>query len=415
MQTPVDGPDGDVAGRARAAPAAPAAGRPGRITRSGVSPPPASVADAGLPDAALDRVRGVDELALLRTIRTCLVLLAIAAGCLVVYFGKDIVMPIALGLLITLTLTPPVRWLRRRRLPAGLAAVLVVLLVGGTVTSGAWFLSTPVNDLIETAPRIGERIQERMRDAKSSAGALGEVGEQIDEIAGGDDGVQVVTIEQPGLVSSATSTLAAGLTSLAVALVFALFMLGTGDLFYEKIVAAMPALREKKRALRIVHDVEDNVSRYLFTIALINGALGIAIGTALAIYGMPGAALWGVIAAVLNFLPFVGAFVGAGLLAAISVGHYDGLWPALIPPLIYLGCTTIEGNVLTPLIVGRRLELNIVAVFLAVAVWGWFWGIAGALMAVPLLVVFKVLCENVDALHTWGEFLAGRRPEGLSE
>ena len=347
------------------------------------------------------------ELALLRTIRNCLVILAMTATGAAIYFGKDIVMPIALGLLITLTLTPPVRWLRKRRLPAGLAAIAVVALVGTTVGTGAWFLSEPTSELVATAPEIGERIKERMRDVESTAGSLSEVGEQIDEIAGADEGTQVVTIKQPGLVSSATSTLVSGLTSLAVALVLALFMLGSGDLFYEKLVAVMPGLKEKKRALRIVRDVEGNVSRYLFTITLINAALGLAIGTGLALYGMPGAALWGVIAAVMNFLPFVGALIGGGLLAAVSVGHYDALAPALVPPAIYLSCTTIEGNVITPLIVGRRLEINVVAVFLAVAIWGWFWGIAGALMAVPLLVVFKVLCEHVEGLDTWGEFLAG--------
>ena len=381
------------------APAPASAERAGAATGVGEAVPDAP--DATAPDVSL-----------LRTIRTCLVILAIAATGVVIYFGKDIVMPIALGLLITLTLTPPVRWLRRRGLPAGLAAVLVVLLVGGAVGTGAWFLSAPVNDLVQTAPQIGERIKERMRDVESTVGSISDISDQVDEIAGegGEGAAQVVTIKQPGLVSSATSSLAAGLTSLAVALVFALFMLGSGDLFYEKIVAAAPKLRDKKRALRIVHDVEGNVSRYLFTITIINACLGIVIGTGLFLYGMPGAALWGVIAAVMNFLPFVGALVGAGLLAAISLGHYDGLWPALIPPLIYMSCTTVEGNVITPLIVGRRLELNVVAVFLAVAVWGWFWGIAGALMAVPLLVMFKVLCDHVDGLHGWGEFLAG--PEG---
>jgi len=349
------------------------------------------------------------DIALLGTIRTCLVILAIAAMGALIYFGKDIVMPIALGLLITLALTPPVRWLRRFGLPAGLAAMLVVILVGSAVGTGAWFLSAPVSDLIETAPQIGERIKARVQDVESTVGAISEISDQVDELVGepAANAPQVVTIKQPGLVSSATSSLAGGLTSLSVALVFALFMLGSGNLFYEKVVAVMPGLREKKKALRIVHDVEANVSRYLFTITLINAGLGIAIGAGLAVYGMPGAALWGVIAAVLNFLPFVGALVGASLLAAISLGNYDGLWAALIPPLIYLGCSTLEGNVLTPLIVGRRLELNVVVVFLAVAVWGWFWGIAGALMAVPLLVIFKVLCDHVEGLHGWGEFLAG--------
>ena len=379
-----------------------------------ITPPSADVSPPPEPHGS-ERTRAPSPpdpgLSLLRTIRTCLVILAIAAAGAVVYFGKDIVMPVALGLLITLTLTPPVRWLRRRGVPAAAAAIGVVLLVGSSIGLGAWFLSEPVADLVESAPQIGERIKARMRDVESTAGSLTEVGEQIDELAGADGDTQVVTIEQPGLVSSATSTLASGLTSLAVALVFALFMLGSGDLFYEKLVAAMPAFREKRKAMRIVRDVEDNVSRYLFTITLINAALGLVIGTGLALYGMPGAALWGVIAAVMNFLPFVGAFVGAGLLAVISIGHYDTLPLALIPPAIYLTCTTIEGNVITPLIVGHRLELNVVAVFLAVAVWGWFWGIAGALMAVPLLVVFKVLCEHVAGMQTWGDFLAGAKED----
>ena len=349
------------------------------------------------------------DVALLRTIRTCLVILVIAAIGVVFYFGKDIVMPIALGLLITLTLTPPVRWLRRLGLPAGVAAILVVLSVGGAIGAGTWFLSAPVSELLESAPRIGERIEARMRDVESTVGSIGEISDQVDEIADDGDGAQVVAIEQPGLVSSATSSLAGGLTSTAVALVFALFMLGSGDLFYEKLVAVMPRLREKKRALKIVRDVEDNVSRYLFTITLINASLGLVIGTLLFLYGMPGAVLWGVIAAVANFLPFVGAVFGAGLLGAMALGHYDGLLAALVPPAIYLACSTIEGNVVTPLIVGRRLKLNVVAVFLAVAVWGWLWGIAGALMAVPLLVVFKVLCDYVEGLTSWGEFLAGRR------
>ena len=372
------------------------------VSRTPVAGAPVDgAAAAGAPAPEAERV------ALLRTIRTSLVILAVVGISTVIYFGKDIVMPIALGLLITLTLTPPVRWLRRRGLPAALAAILVVVAVGSTVGVGGWFLSEPVSNLVATAPEIGDRIRERMRDVESTAGSLSEVGEQIDEIAGANEDAQVVTIKQPGLVSSATSSLASGLTSLAVALVFALFMLGSGDLFSEKLVAVMPGLKEKKRALRIVRDVEGNVSRYLFTITLINAALGLAIGTGLWLYGMPGAALWGVIAAVMNFLPFVGAFIGAGLLAAISLGHYPELLSALIPPVIYLACTTVEGNVITPLIVGRRLEINVVAVFLAVAVWGWFWGIAGALMAVPLLVVFKVLCEYVDGLDAWGEFLAG--------
>ena len=320
-------------------------------------------------------------------------------------------MPILLGLLITLTLTPPVRALRKIGLPAGVSALVVVLSVGSVLGVGGYFLADPVSDIVETAPTIGTRLQTKLAIFRDSVDTIGNVSEQVDSALSSDaagDAVAEVVIKQPGLISSATSSLMSALTSLAVAMLMALFMLGSGNLFYGKLVAVMPGLSEKKRALKIVYDVEDNVSRYLFTITLINITLGVVIGSALFFYGMPSAALWGVIAAVMNFLPFIGALIGAALLAAVSIGYFDGLWPSLIPPAIYFVCSSLEGNVVTPLVVGRRLEMNVVAVFLTVAIWGWLWGVAGALMAVPLLVTFKVMCDHVDGLALWSEFLSGK-------
>ena len=321
-------------------------------------------------------------------------------------------MPILLGLLITLTLTPPVRAFRKIGCPSGVSALVIILSVGSVLGVGGYMLADPVSELIESAPSIGTRLSEKLAAFKDSADTIGNVSDQVDSALSSDDpddSVTEVAIKQPGLISSATSSFMSGTTSLAVALLMALFMLSSGDLFYKKLVNVMPALSEKKLALKIVYDVEDNVSRYLFTITLINVTLGVIIGSALYFYGMPSAALWGVIAAVMNFLPFIGALIGAALLACISIGYYEGLWPSLVPPAIYLVCTTLEGNVLTPLIVGHRLKMNVVVVFLTVAIWGWLWGVAGALMAVPLLVTFKVLCEHVDSLSLWAEFLSGRR------
>ena len=321
-------------------------------------------------------------------------------------------MPILLGLLITLTLTPLARGLRKIGIPAGVSALIVVASVGSVLGTGGYLLTDPVSELIESAPSISSRLQSKLAAFKDSADTIGSVSEEVDSALSSeteDDSVTQVTIKQPGLISSATSTFMSGLTSLAVAMLMALFMLASGDMFYKKLVSVMPVLSEKKQALKIVYDVEDNVSRYLFTITLINITLGVVIGSALFAYGMPNAILWGVIATIMNFLPFIGALVGASLLACVSLGYYDGLWPSLIPPAIYLFCTTLEGNFLTPLIVGRRLKMNVVAVFLTVAIWGWLWGVAGALMAVPLLVTFKVLCEHVDSLSLWSEFLSGGR------
>ena len=199
-----------------------------------------------------------------------------------------------------------------------------------------------------------------------------------------------------------------------LAFVLSLFMLASGTLFHEKLVHIMPRMRDKKRALSVAYGVEKSVSRYLLTVSLINIGLGIVIMTALSSLGTPNAVLWGVLAIILNFLPFAGALVGVGLLAIVSLGTYDTIAAALLPPLVYFLCTTVEGNFITPAIVGHRLQLNIVAVFMAVVIWGWLWGIGGALMAVPILLVIKILCDHIESWRSFGEFLSGREDTPIS-
>jgi predicted PurR-regulated permease PerM len=194
-------------------------------------------------------------------------------------------------------------------------------------------------------------------------------------------------------------------STLAVALVLASFLLASGDLFYLKLVQSFPTMSGKKRALTMVYDIERRVSHYLLTIALINAGLGIGIGSVLTLLGMPYAYIWGIAAFLLNFLPYLGAITGVVLVAGLSIITFDSFSYALLAPAAYLTLTTIEGNFVTPTLLGRKLELNTVAVFLTVVLWGWLWGIAGALVAVPFLVVFKVVADNVDGMGIVSNFL----------
>jgi predicted PurR-regulated permease PerM len=155
----------------------------------------------------------------------------------------------------------------------------------------------------------------------------------------------------------------------------------------------------------MVYDIERRVSHYLLTIALINAGLGICVGIVLTVLGMPYPYIWGIAAFLLNFLPYLGALTGVALVAALSIVTFDSFSYALLPPLAYLTLTTLEGNVVTPMLLGRRLELNTVAVFLTVVLWGWLWGVAGALVAVPFLVVFKVIADNIEGMEVIGNFL----------
>ena len=159
-----------------------------------------------------------------------------------------------------------------------------------------------------------------------------------------------------------------------------------------------------------MRDVEGQISRYLLTIAAINVGLGIAVGLAMWALGMPTPLLWGAMATLLNFLPFIGSVIGGAVVAMVALLHFETLGTAAVVPLAYLACTTVEGQFVTPMVVGRRLRLNTAAVFVAVAFWSFLWSIPGALMAVPILVVLKVLCDNIEDWRGFGRFLSAEAP-----
>jgi predicted PurR-regulated permease PerM len=162
----------------------------------------------------------------------------------------------------------------------------------------------------------------------------------------------------------------------------------------------------------MARQAESDVSRYLVTVTLVN--LGLGAFTALAMFalGMPNPMLWGALAALANFIPYLGAMSTTAVLAIVAAVTFDEVSAIVAPPAVFLLLTTFEGQFVTPMLLGRRLTLNPVVIFLALLVWGWLWGVAGVLMAVPLLAAFKIMCDHVPSLAAVGEFLGRKDAEG---
>jgi predicted PurR-regulated permease PerM len=201
------------------------------------------------------------------------------------------------------------------------------------------------------------------------------------------------------------------IATIVLTIVTAAFMMASGDLFYEKLIGVFPTLADKKRALRIVYDVEGEVSSYILIVSVINLSLGICVGIAFFALGMPAAYLWALLAFLFNFIPYVGAIFGIALSGFMAVITFDSLAYAMLTPLAYSVLNGIENQFVTPVLLGRRLQLNSVAILISLTFWTWQWGIAGTMLAVPILMTVKVLAAHIEGWKSMGEFLSGPRQE----
>jgi predicted PurR-regulated permease PerM len=325
--------------------------------------------------------------------------------------ARAIVLPVVLASLLTLAASPLVDRLARYRISPAFSAILLVGVLAVVVGIAALLLSPPIADMITHAPDIAQTLRNRIDQISQPFLALGEASKVVSApgsvpgtAAGG--AVTVIGGTQPSIFDWLLGTLADVGSTIVATLLLAPFLLASTEILKLKLVRAFPLLRDKKRSLRVLHDIEERVSRFLVTISIINFGLGTLIGIAMWLLGMPNPLLWGVGAALLNYVPYIGPFTGITLAAAVSLTIHQDLIATLIPPLAYATLNSIEGTLVTPLTVGRRLSLNIVAILIAIGLATWMWGIVGTIIAVPLLVVVKVFCDEFPALAGIGGFIS---------
>lgn len=366
---------------------------------------PAQVTSVAPPPAAAARSAG-----LLASARTALWILALLAVVAALYTARDILIPVAAAVVLSFVVAPAMRLLGRLRLPAPVSAAVVVATLLACISAAAYNLATPIGEWVVRLPEMAGPIREKLEVLRHPVAQVERASQEVERatsVSSGESTTHVVAVREPGLLQHVVGGVRGFVTKTGIALVILYFLLATGDLFKLKIVRVLPRLADKKRAVTILHEIEHQVSRFLSTVVALNLAVGVVIGLAMWAMGMPNPAVWGVMAAALNFMPVFGLIIGLSVVGAVALITFDTLWQSLSVPAVYLGLKIIEGNFVSPAVLGRSLTLNPLVIILSVMLLGWLWGPAGALLAVPILAVVKTVCDHIERLSALGELLGG--------
>lgn len=324
------------------------------------------------------------------------------------YFARSVVMPMVLAVLLALLLSPIIRGMSRLGVPRWLASAVVLLGFVGAVGYGVYTLAGPVSKRVAEAPQDLQRLERKVRGLKKPVEQVEKATKEVErlaEVGDGRSGTQEVVVRGPTLSDTVLTEFREFVAGAVVLLVLLYFLLASGDFFLRKLAHVLPRFGEKKQAVVVVKQVQRDISTYLLTMSVINIGLGIAVTVTLRLLGLPNAVLWGVMAGFLNFIPYLGPLVGVLIVAVVSLLHFDEIGRALYCPLAYWLLNFIEGSFVTPHVMGARLTLNPVAIFAGVLFWGWIWGIPGALLAVPLMAIVKIVCDHYEPLVPVGAFL----------
>ncbi len=330
------------------------------------------------------------------------------------YFARPVLLPIFLACMAGMTLKPLIRWSSSCHIPPALSAAVVILLLVAGVVVGFIQFDRPalawVNDAPQHMTELRQRIQKLLPPGghfSRAAAAVNNLGATEAEKKEEQKNTPTVQVKDNHSSTSLINWTAVFLGGLVETVLLLYLLLASGDLFLQKLVRVMPTLGDKKRAVEISHEIQQNISHYLFSVTLINLGLGVVVSAGLYFMGVPNAAMWGIFVAVLNFVPYFGPVCGIVLLAAVGLLTFEtSLWHALLPPAWYLVLHLIEANLITPVLLGRRFTLNPVVIFVSLIFWTWLWGVPGALLSLPILVSIKVISDHVPALSSVSEVLS---------
>jgi predicted PurR-regulated permease PerM len=341
--------------------------------------------------------------------RICAIMLVIYA----LYFAKSLVVPIATGLVLYLVLRPVVRYGRRLGIPSSVGAIGIMLGLLVALSVGTYLVIEPAKETIAEAPRYIETVKAKLSFITARLRAVDDATENIAETVDGEDprsraeAPVPVEIRQPAWASNLSYLSGTGnvVTFLTISGVLLYFLLAHGDDLLRRIMRSLPNFTSRRQLLEVIENVQEGLGNYLAQVSIINLGLGVAVATAMWMFGMPSPVLWGAMAFAFNFIPIVGAIAGAAIIFVVALVSFEPTYYAFIVMLTFLGLTTLEGQFITPSILGRSMSMNPIMVFLAISIWGWMWGMMGVFLAVPLLIATRMACESYEGLTPLGLIL----------
>ena len=337
-----------------------------------------------------------------------ILILAVLATVYTLYFGKEILLPIALALVLKLLLQPAMRLLHERlRLPGALAALLLIIAVFSAVAAVGFTISVPASGWIQKAPESLPLLKDKLAILRQPLDYLQNGLKELENLTGpsGGDG-QTVTVKQgSGLAGSLATGTATTLSRSFTTMIILFFLLASGDRLLRGFVEVLPRFKDKRTAVEIATEIEENISGYLLTITMMNALVGVATGIAMKLCGLGDPILWGAMAFLLNYIPILGPMTGVVIFFLVGIVTFDWPWYAFVPAGIYLLIHIAEGETITPMLLAKRFTLNPVLVIVSLFFWHTVWGIPGALLAVPLLAIFNIVADRIEWLKPLGHII----------
>jgi len=316
------------------------------------------------------------------------------------YFAAALLIPVAIAVFLSILLSPVVRRLQRAGVSRTLVAGLLIAMIVGFAGLVGGSLAGPAEEWLRDAPRTIREMQQRMFNPRGALADIQALAEEVDGLAAVDKRTAApeVVVRQDGILGGVIDRMPAFFAAAAIVVFLTYFLLSSGDNLLRRVTLCGRTWAERRRIVTIARHIQSELSRYLATVTMINVALGIAVAAAMYGLDVPNPILWGAMVAVFNFAPYVGAMASAAVLTLVGFTSFTTIGDALLVPATFIVLTILEGQLVTPLILGARMALSPTIVFVSVIAWGSLWGVAGALMAVPIVTAIKVVCRYIPAV-----------------